>query len=527
MKLGDKLIQLRKRKGLSQEELAEKLGVSRQSVSKWESNNTYPETERLIQICNIFECSMDDLINDKVVDIDKTLRSSKNNYKEAIDSLLDFITKSINMFSSMSFLSGIKCVIEIGILILILWFLGFVFSNILASIFAGIFSALGNNVTHGVQIFSCSIFYIICFIIGFIVVVHTFKIRYLDYYDKTNSSNVEIEEEKVSNNKMDKKVETKVIIRDEKDKPFAFLGFFSKIVICFIKFIVLCIAIGVIFTIIFFVVTNVFLISLIKYNILFLFLSLSNLCVVVITTQFLILLLYFILSRKVNVNLHIIVFIVSLLLFSIFTGLSILSLKSFEVIDDNINSLNLTKESVLIDYSDNLVIDGCYSRVKYRFISDNTLDNKIKVEKAIDKNFSNIVLYNHDKYGMRQANVCYNFNGNLKYLYKIITDDLKNNKIRFNYDYDTSYEITIYASDDIIDKLIDNIKKIYLVSVSENDGVILVEVLDNRIETDQYANYNVIQDTVKVVDDDYSCNKLVKNSDNGEKIVIDCEYNDE
>ena len=52
MKFGDKLIALRKKHGLSQEELAAKLNVSRQSVSKWESNNTYPETDKIIQICN-------------------------------------------------------------------------------------------------------------------------------------------------------------------------------------------------------------------------------------------------------------------------------------------------------------------------------------------------------------------------------------------------------------------------------------------------------------------------------------------
>ena len=55
MKFGDKLIQLRKKNGLSQEELASKLNVSRQSVSKWESNNTYPETDKIVQICNLFD----------------------------------------------------------------------------------------------------------------------------------------------------------------------------------------------------------------------------------------------------------------------------------------------------------------------------------------------------------------------------------------------------------------------------------------------------------------------------------------
>jgi len=77
MKFGDKLIVLRKKNGMSQEELAEKLGVSRQSVSKWESNNTYPETDKIVQIANLFDCSMDDLINDKITDVEQSLRKNK------------------------------------------------------------------------------------------------------------------------------------------------------------------------------------------------------------------------------------------------------------------------------------------------------------------------------------------------------------------------------------------------------------------------------------------------------------------
>ena len=98
MKFGDKLIALRKKKGLSQEELAEKLGVSRQSVSKWESNNTYPETDKIVQICNIFECTMDDLINDNITDIESIERKSKNNINVMVDSFLDFILKQLICF---------------------------------------------------------------------------------------------------------------------------------------------------------------------------------------------------------------------------------------------------------------------------------------------------------------------------------------------------------------------------------------------------------------------------------------------
>ena len=62
MNLSENLQNLRKAKGMSQEELAEKLDVSRQAVSKWETGETSPETEKIIMICDVFDCTMDDLI---------------------------------------------------------------------------------------------------------------------------------------------------------------------------------------------------------------------------------------------------------------------------------------------------------------------------------------------------------------------------------------------------------------------------------------------------------------------------------
>ena len=64
MKFHEKLQQLRREYGLSQEMLAEKLDVSRQAVSKWESGQTYPETDKLIQLSEIFGVSIDSLIKD-------------------------------------------------------------------------------------------------------------------------------------------------------------------------------------------------------------------------------------------------------------------------------------------------------------------------------------------------------------------------------------------------------------------------------------------------------------------------------
>lgn len=61
MDLGATIYKLRTAKNLSQEDLSERLGVSRQSVSKWETNAATPDLEKLIKLCDIFEISLDEL----------------------------------------------------------------------------------------------------------------------------------------------------------------------------------------------------------------------------------------------------------------------------------------------------------------------------------------------------------------------------------------------------------------------------------------------------------------------------------
>ncbi|MGM9875092.1 MAG: helix-turn-helix domain-containing protein [Bacilli bacterium] len=70
MKFGDNLKKIRKLKKFSQEELAEKVGVSRQSVSKWETGDAYPEMNNILELCKIFHCKINDLVNDSIIDID-------------------------------------------------------------------------------------------------------------------------------------------------------------------------------------------------------------------------------------------------------------------------------------------------------------------------------------------------------------------------------------------------------------------------------------------------------------------------
>lgn len=62
MNLADRIQSLRKAKGISQEELADRVGVSRQAVSKWESEQSVPDLERLIALSDLFEVTTDYLL---------------------------------------------------------------------------------------------------------------------------------------------------------------------------------------------------------------------------------------------------------------------------------------------------------------------------------------------------------------------------------------------------------------------------------------------------------------------------------
>lgn len=66
MILADKIIEERKKNGWTQEDLAQKLGVSRQSVSKWESAGAIPDLKKIIQLAYLFGVSTDYLLKDEI-----------------------------------------------------------------------------------------------------------------------------------------------------------------------------------------------------------------------------------------------------------------------------------------------------------------------------------------------------------------------------------------------------------------------------------------------------------------------------
>ena len=87
MNFNEKLINLRKTKGMSQEELGAELKVSRQTISKWESGQSYPDFQRLVLLSDYFGLTLDELVKD--IDVQEV--RDKNISNEKINSIYNDI----------------------------------------------------------------------------------------------------------------------------------------------------------------------------------------------------------------------------------------------------------------------------------------------------------------------------------------------------------------------------------------------------------------------------------------------------
>ena len=172
------LQKLRKEKNMSQEALAEKLDVTRQSVSKWESGASYPEMDKLISICKIFNVDMDTLVNGDV-DIEKVDKESSINTKDLLDKFNTLMKKIVCLFESMSFKEIIEFLVTIFILILII-LIGTIPKELIESLIGnGLLYDIGyigptlNNIFRLIVDILYSVFSIVIFI-------YVLKIKYLD-----------------------------------------------------------------------------------------------------------------------------------------------------------------------------------------------------------------------------------------------------------------------------------------------------------------------------------------------------------
>jgi transcriptional regulator with XRE-family HTH domain len=96
MIFSEKLQLIRKSKGMTQEDLAEKLAVSRQAVAKWESGQAYPDISNLIQISNLFNVTVDYLVRDQ-----ECMVSYKNTEDNDLSKLIEFrLEANVNTYAA-------------------------------------------------------------------------------------------------------------------------------------------------------------------------------------------------------------------------------------------------------------------------------------------------------------------------------------------------------------------------------------------------------------------------------------------
>ena len=117
MNFNEKLIKLRKEKGLSQEELGTEIGVSRQTISKWELAQSYPDFQRLVLLSDYFHMSLDLLVKDINVE---EVRNKNLNEKQLSTIYKDITTAKTTISNAINVLAAIGIIGIILITILIL-----------------------------------------------------------------------------------------------------------------------------------------------------------------------------------------------------------------------------------------------------------------------------------------------------------------------------------------------------------------------------------------------------------------------
>lgn len=100
MSIGEKIKQIRKEEGLSQEQLAEKMNVSRAAIAKWENENGIPDIENLIKLSQLFNISIDELVGNSVKNITEKSGSEDNTYYIGKKCSVDLIDWNDGIFDS-------------------------------------------------------------------------------------------------------------------------------------------------------------------------------------------------------------------------------------------------------------------------------------------------------------------------------------------------------------------------------------------------------------------------------------------
>lgn len=435
MDFGSKLQNLRKEKKLSQEQLAEKLNVSRQAVSKWESNQSYPEMEKLIEMTKIFGCTLDDLTNNETTSENISQAKQKNPVNDIINDITSIINKSINMFTDMKGddifkLIFVMFLVAVGISIL-KWPVN-EFYHLCVNIFIN-FGSVAERILSSIVYLILNVTYICG---GVLLFFYIYKTKYLDKYDVNKKEGKEVVTEEKEEIKEEKK---EVVVEPKKDttKSWTIFKVLGKIVMFFVKMIALFMSIPficsfIVFTTILVVAVWLIIKGVVIIGVIALMLSFLLLIGVVLELIF-----DLILSRKPAPKRIFINFILGLFLFGASIGIL-----SIEVTDYKFyNEIPIGYKTKIITEEFDFDKDLYISDYNIEYVEDNTLKDTFKVEVEYYYDLSKPYINLDNNYlNIYSADDEWNFD----VIDNFITN-LKHHKI-YNYALLTDYKIKVYIS---------------------------------------------------------------------------------
>ena len=483
-KFSENLKKIRKEHNLSQEQLADELGVSRQAISKWESGGAYPEMDKIIALCDKFNLNIDDLLHRDIKEV-KSEEESKKTINKGIDDCLNFITNTVNMFSKMTFKEKIKCIIEQLIIIFVLFILSNMIVGIFRTLIFNLLDFLPSHVNIVIQNVLAAILGVVCIIASIIIVIHVFKTRYLDYYNNLKNDTEEIntdekvdsEEDNKETRESSKKEDKKIIIRDPEHSEYRFINGLFKIILLIIKFFCAIFAISTSCALIGLFVAFVSSFLIAKTGLFFIGILLTILSAIIITIIILLLFLNFIFNRKNDKKKMIWSFIISLITLGAGIGLVINGALDFTVDFDGTSMLETKKLEFNMKEDSFINWDVTYVEKNIK---------NIEVEYKINK-YCELFQYSGGENGIHLTTTCSNPDQAIREVLKEL------NKKRIIGINDSPVEVTVYASKDNIKKLKNNYNE-YLKKIEHNNNEI--EEYEERIssleeELNEYREKNV------------------------------------
>ncbi len=454
MKFGENLQKLRKEKGFSQEQLAEKLGVTRQSVSKWESGASYPEMDKIVSLCNMFHCDLDVLINKDVTE-ERQRKDASSIVKSLFQGATDYVKKTIYLFEHKSIKELIKICSQIIIIVLVILCFSIPFM-LLKEIVVDLFYTGDNWFSLFFSKFWGFLFNASYTILAIITFLYIFKVKFLDgeeiIVEEVEEDSSEDKEEESHASLENKKTK---VVRVKHHNDFSLLDLFSKAITVCIKGILLFMLIPAVVGVIMLIIGLVLLIVLIFKGLLLMGPILFVLGISVFSIVVIELILDFIFNLNFSKRRVIITILFSIVVSAIGLGLSIWYFLNLNIVSDVPSRFK--SATVEEDYTMNDNFFVYYYDYGYtKFVYDESYSDKVRVRVDYYPFANDISLDQNDDGVYLDFDVVRGVN--LKEITDSVIDDLKNGEIH-TYDKLNQVTMTITSSKANIDKMKDNYQK--------------------------------------------------------------------